>query len=414
MVRSQPLLGATSLVVVVCTATCGGGVTPQVGGRLEPFIAHEPAAPPDDALAIAAIFPTVGRFAISGRQSHNGARMAARDINFRGGIHGRKIALLDYRTGSYFLDTKRAAELAASRGVLAMVGANASSLSRAVATVAESVGLVQVSNVSTVLDLTWDPATGRERPFVFRVCGSDVLMGRRLAEFARDDLRAQRVALLYEVGRTYSAQLAQSFSDHFQSPDQGRLTEEFFYLPLETDFRSQLRQIAAFAPDVIFVPGSFPDATLIATQAELLGLDPTLLGADGWSNRLLFKRGGPARPAYYADHCSVSPDFRERYLGEFAEEMDGCRAALAYDAVAAVVLALGSLGPLTEADLSSHIATTRDRLRTALRRVSVYGRAGPLRFDEHGDGVRRLAVFELERTPAGVESTLIRWLGAEP
>ena len=56
------------------------------------------------------------------------------------------------------------------------------------------------------------------------------------------------MALLYEVGRTYSAQLAQTFSDHFHRPDAGRLTEEFFYLPLETDFREQLRQIASFAP----------------------------------------------------------------------------------------------------------------------------------------------------------------------
>ena len=414
MVRSRRLRAATGLGVVVCTAACGGGVTPQVGGRLEPLIAHEPAPPPVDDLAIAAIFPTLGRFAISGRQSHNGAWLAAQDINSRGGIHGRDIALLDYRTGSYFLDTRRAAELAGSRGALAMVGANASSLSKAVATVAESVGLVQVSNVSTALDLTWDPATGRERPFVFRVCASDVLMGRALAEFARDDLRAQRVALLYEVGRTYSAQLAQSFSDHFQRPDQGRLTEEFFYLPLETDFRSQLRQIAAFAPDVIFVPGSFPDATLIGTQAELLGLDPTLLGADGWSNHLLFNRGGPERPAYHADHCSVTAGFRDRYVGEFGDEMDGCRAALAYDAVAAIAHALGALGPLTEADLSSHIATTRDRLREALQRVSVSGRAGMLRFDEHGDSVRRLAVFEVQRTPRGVESKLVRWLGAAP
>ncbi len=415
MVRSRSQLAATGLGVLAYTATCGGGGVPQqVGGRVEPFIANEPAAPPDGALAIAAIFPTVGRFAISGRQSHNGARLAVADINSRGGILGREIALLDYETGSYFLDARRAAELAAGRGVLAIIGANASSLSKEVAAVAESVGLVQVSNVSTVRDLTWDPATGRERPFVFRVCASDVLTGRLLAEFASDDLKASRVALLYEVGRTYSAQLAQSFSDHFQRPDDGRLTEEFFYLPLETDFRNQLRQIASFAPDVIFVPGSFPDASLIATQAEQLGLDPTLLGGDGWSNQRLFSRGGPRHPAYHADHCFVSPEFRDRYVREFAEGIDGCRAALAYDAVAALGLALGALGPLTDGDLGADIAVTRDRVREALGRVSVHGRAGPLRFDDHGDSVRRIAVFRVERTPEGVDSRLVRWLGSAP
>ena len=45
------------------------------------------------------------------------------------------------------------------------------------------------------------------------------------------------------------------------------------YLALETDFRPQLRLVADYRPDVVFVPGSFTDATLIAGQASALGLD---------------------------------------------------------------------------------------------------------------------------------------------
>ena len=52
------------------------------------------------------------------------------------------------------------------------------------AEVAEARGVVQVSNISTAEDLTWDPASGRDRPYVFRVCGSDTVMGALLAEFA--------------------------------------------------------------------------------------------------------------------------------------------------------------------------------------------------------------------------------------
>ena len=127
-------------------------------------------------------------------------------------------------------------------------------------------------------------------------------MGRKLADFARDDLRARRVAILYEVGRSYSAKLARSFADAFVDPGRGRVAAEFFYLPLETDFRNQLREVAAFRADVLFLPGSFTDATLIAGQAERLGIRPTLLGGDAWSNRLLFKRGGPV-----ADRLPLRP-----------------------------------------------------------------------------------------------------------
>ena len=163
------------------------------------------------------------------------------------------------------------------------------------------------------------------------------------------------------------------------------MAAEFFYLPLETDFGDQLREVAAFRADVLFLPGSFADATLIAGQAERLGIRPTLLGGDAWSNRLLFKRGGPARTAYHADHCAPPAAFLERYRREFGAESDGCRAILAYDAVQAVAAALRALPPLSDADLTDGLDRTRDRLRNALAAVSFEGMAGWIRFDEHGD-----------------------------
>ncbi|HET7747006.1 MAG TPA: ABC transporter substrate-binding protein, partial [Vicinamibacteria bacterium] len=295
---------AAALLLVTALASCAAPSSPPPGAAapatpVEPVVLDRPAPPPAGGLGLAAIFPTVGRFSLSGIQSLNGARLAVEDVNRSGGIHGRALVLLPYRTGSYFVDAGRAARLAEAEGrALAIVGSNASSLSEAIAEVAEGRGIPQVSNVSTADDLTWDPVTGEDRPFVFRVCGSDAHMGGHLARFADGHLRARRVAILYEVGRTYSAKLARSFAERFASPGEGRVVAEFFYLPLETDFRTQLREVAAFRPDVVFLPGSFTDATLIAMQAEQIGLRATLLGGDAWSNQLLFKRGGPGRPAF--------------------------------------------------------------------------------------------------------------------
>lgn len=409
--------GAAAIVVLLAAASCAAPPAPPPGASapaapVEPVVLDRPAPAAPGGLGLAAIFPTVGRFSLSGIQSLNGARLAVEDVNRAGGIHGRPLVLLPYRTGSYFVDAGRAARLAESEGrALAIVGSNASSLSEAIAEVAEGQGIPQVSNVSTADDLTWDPVTGEDRPFVFRVCGSDAHMGAHLAEFAEDHLRARRVAMLYEVGRTYSAKLARSFADRFSDPARGRVVAEFFYLPLETEFRTQLREVAAFRPDVVFVPGSFTDATLIAMQAEQIGLQATLLGADAWSNRLLFKRGGPARPAFHSDHCDPPPDFLERYQAAFGAASEGCRAVLSYDAVEAIARALQALGHLDDAALGPRLADTRVRVKNALSAVRFTGQAGHVRFDEHGDVVRGVPVFRVSPGGEGYESRLVTWLG---
>jgi branched-chain amino acid transport system substrate-binding protein len=366
----------------------------------------------DGRVSIATVFPWIGRYGLSGIQSTNGARMAIEDLNRAGPIHGRELRLLEYRTGSYFVDARQAADLAVAAGAAAIVGSNSSTLSMAVAERAETAGIVQISNISTAQDLTWDPVTGRDRRFIFRVCGPDVEIGALLAGFAHDQLNADRVAVLYEVGRTYSAKLARVFVDSFHAAAGGHVTREFPYVAQETDFRATIKAMAAFRPDVVFIPGSFADATLVAAQSQGLGLRATLLGADGWSNRLLFSRGGPSGEAFFGDLCSTPDEFGRRYRLRFGEEPEGCRAVLAYDAVQALAAALRSLGPLSDEDLTTGLSKTRDRLRQAVAAINVRGEAGRMRFDKHGDIRRGIAVMRVERNDAGtVETRLHRWLG---
>jgi ABC-type branched-subunit amino acid transport system substrate-binding protein len=138
---------------------------------------------------------------------------------------------------------------------------------------------------------------------------------------------------------------------------------------------------------------------------------PTLLGADGWSNPLLFSRGGPSRPAFYSDHCYPPAAFVERYRRLFGQDSQGCRAVLAYDAVQAFAEALRALGPLDDADLLSRLDETRSRLRQALAEVEIEGVAGAIRFDDHGDSLRGVAVMRIEPGPGGYESRLQGWTG---
>jgi branched-chain amino acid transport system substrate-binding protein len=365
----------------------------------------------DGALTIAAVFPTIGRYAASGRQSLTGARLAVEDLNHAGGVHGRKLRLLEYRTGSYFVDAQHFATLAARDGALAIVGANSSELSQAIADVAEASGVPQITNVSTASDLTFGTRAGR-RHFVFRMCASDDVIGRLLAEFARDELGARRAAVLYEVGRKYSQQLARSFIARFADKGAGREAAQFFYLALETDFRPQLRRVKEWGPDVVFLPGSFTDATLVAAQANSLGLKTTLLGGDAWSSPLLFQRGGPPGEAFYVELCPRPRGADERYGRNDEDEAPGCRTVLAYDAVEVIAAGLRALGPLRPEALESGRDETRRRLRDAIARTDMKATTGRVRFDPRGDRIQGVALQAVEPTPQGPRARPRGWLGA--
>jgi branched-chain amino acid transport system substrate-binding protein len=412
MTLRGPAVVFTALATACAACGRGNGERPADTARVDPVVLAPAGIRDGGALPIAAVFPTIGRYAVSGLQSLQGARLAVEDLNQKGGVHGRPLRLAEYRTGSYFVDARHAASLAARDGALAIVGANSSELSQAVAEEAEANGVLQISNVSTAADLTWDPRTGRDRPFVFRMCASDDVMGGLLAGFARDRLRAKRAAVLYEVGRTYSQRLARSFIGRFSDDVAGHAVAEFFYLALETDFRPQLQRIREFRPDVLFLPGSFPDATLVAEQAAQVGLRVTMLGGDAWSSPLLFQSGGPPGDAYYVELCSPAPEFDRRYERAEGQEPPGCRAVLAYDAVRVVAAGLRSLGRLPDEALDASLVGTRRRLRDAVARNAVDGATGRIRFDAHGDRRQGVALYSVEKVSLGPPRALVRgWLG---
>ena len=95
-----------------------------------------------------------------------------------------------------------------------------------------------------------------------------------------------------------------------------------------------------------------------------------------------------------------------------APRNSGCRAILAYDAVQAIAAALRKAPAPSDADLTTGLADTRDRVRDALAAVSFRGLAGEIRFDAHGDVRRGVAMMAVEPGPDGPHRHLFGWLGA--
>ena len=383
---------------------CGPGestrpTSPPGGERSS--IEAVPQGRPAGTIRLAAVFPDSGRFVGSGRECFRGVAMAVDAVNAEGGVHGRTVDLVRYATRSNVESTEAESRRAVAEGAVAIIGSNASMLSRAVAEVAEEEQIVMVTNVSTATDLTLN------RPFVFRTCYSNRLLADRLAQFVWTDTRlaARRVAVLQEVSRPYSKDLGDQFTRFFGErlrqaglPDEN--VQTWPYISMESDFTPYLDRIRRFAPDVLFLPSGFDDATIVALHLKAMDYDLAVVGGDSWASDRLFLGQDSGLLAFHSDHWN--PDrarsFIDTYRQRFHCSPQGGRAALAHDAVRAVVEALHAIGgPIGEDALRGEgLRLTRRRLRECLARVEITGVSGPLRFDRDGNARKPCFVFQMK------------------
>ncbi len=296
-------------------------------------------------------------FAISGR---NGALLAADEINRAGGVLGRPIALVsEDDRGEAAEAASVVSKLITRDHVVALIGENASSRSLAAAPIAQSYSVPMVSPSSTNVEVT------KKGDYIFRVCFIDSYQGKVLAAFARRDLKAKAAAILIDSRSDYSVGLAEAFRQSFTALG-GTIVAEPRYAEGDSDFSAQLTAIRPSNPDVLFIPGYYTDAGLIARQAKALGIKATLLGADGWDSPKLVEIGGEAMEgACFSNHYSVDDPapavrrFVDAYKARYGAEPDSI-AATSYDAMRLIADAIARAGSTEGKRARDALAATKD------------------------------------------------------
>jgi branched-chain amino acid transport system substrate-binding protein len=328
-----------------------------------------------------------GSTADYGLSTINGIRMATEEVNSAGGIDGRQIELLVEDTKSDDYETSVAVRrLVHERGVRALLGEVVSSRSIVGASVAQSAGVPMLTPSST------SPAVTGRGDFIFRSCYTDPFQASALARFAADGLHARRAALLVDSAQEYSTELARLIRGEFESRG-GRVVAEQTYAEGDEDFTQQLMTAGAARPDVLFVPGYYREAGLIAKRARELGLDAPLVGGDGWDSQGLYQIGGEdLRGSFFSNHFSVNdPDpavrtFVEDYIGLHGYPPDAF-AATAYDAARIMFAAVRNAGSLD-----------RRRIRDALADTINYkGVTGTITFDRDRNAVKPIVIIRIEQ-----------------
>lgn len=366
--RSFPLLFAFPLLMLA-------GVWVHLG--------HPPTLAASEPIKIAAIFAYTGSAAESNIHSITGVRDAAREINDRGGILGRPVTLIEIDNRSTPIGSKIAALRAAREGVVAIVGADWSSHSLAVAAVAQEKGIPMISNVSTVDSLT------RIGQYIFRVCYTDTLQGRALASFALKDLGARRAAVIVDISSDYGMSLASSFSLEFEKSGGSVSRVEYTRSSLDLD---RIARVTAFRnADVVFIPG-YDESASIAGRLRAAGVNASLLGGDGWGSQAFYRRWNrDIANAYFAGHWGgrvttrASRDFLARYGSGSQPIVD--TQALAYDAFMLCADAIRRAG-----------STQREKVREALAQTREYqGVTGTISFDKGRDPLKDVIIFRIEK-----------------
>lgn len=332
-------------------------------------------------LNIAAIFSLTGQGANANRSSVLGTRLAVEEINQRGGLLGRRLNLIFLDNMSTPIGASLAANQAAAAGVVAIIGAQWSSHSLAIARVAQENRIPMISNFST------HPALTRVGEYIFRVCYNDNFQGKIMAEFARKDLKAASAMVYVDIASDYSLELSRIFKAHFASLG-GRIRSEIEYKAKHADYDRLTAAGMAEKADVIFLSGH-EESGMIAHKLQTAGCSAVLLGGDGWGVADFFMQGGKyLEKGYFCDHWSASSDRREsvEFIEKYQNQEDiGTGAALAFDAVMVLARAVEKAQSSQGADISR-----------ALQRLTPHsGVTGTIQFDATGDPVKSAVIMEI-------------------
>jgi len=306
------------------------------------------------------------------------AELAVKEINARGGVHGRPLALraLD-DSGRPDVAIRIAQQLVNDPAVVAVIGHLNSTSSLAAGRIYGE-GRRPVVMISPSAS---SPDLSGLNPYVFRACPSDLSHGAQLARYARQTLSARRVGVIY-LDDDYGRGLRFSFTTEFRRLG-GNIVEEDPMLattPSLEPYLSRLRQ--AGDVEAIILATDRPGAELALREMRRIGMGWSTLGGDalsGIEQDGALAEGVRMSIAYLVDQPGErNTQFVSAYARAYPGERPDHRGATTYDIVYLLATVLQETGPNRRA--------VRDRLARVGGELPAFeGVTGKIAFDSNGD-----------------------------
>ena len=336
-------------------------------------------------IKIGGLGPLTGPLAIYGVTATNGSKLAFEEINKNGGILGKQVEFVLFDEKGDSTEAVTAYNRLVDEGVVALVGDITSKPSLAVAEIAAQDNMPMITPTGTQFNIT------EAGPNVFRVCFTDPYQGVILANLAKNNLKANTVAIMVNNSSDYSDGVAEAFIKEAERLGLKIVAKEG-YAEGDKDFRAQLTKVAATNPDVLLVPDYYEQVALITTQAREVGVKSTFIGPDGWdgvAKALDSSAYGAVENSYFTNHYSVEDtnekvqNFLKAYREKYKDEPSAF-SALSYDAAYLMKDAIEKAG-----------STDKDAIVKAMKESDFAGVTGHLRFDEKNNPFKAVTVLKV-------------------
>lgn len=346
---------AAGLLASACGGSSAGG-----GGGSGPILIGVPA-------------PLSGDYASAGTDVVHGAELAAKDINAKGGVLGRKLKIVSQDDACTAQTAAQAAQKLVAQKIVAAAGGYCSTAALPEVQAFHRAAVPYVMAGSTNPELT-------EQGFAeaFRTIGRDDEQGPFVAKFVTGFLHAKRIAIGND-NTTYSKGLADSTAAALKKAG-AQVVFDNSLTPGQSDYSSFLTKVGQSKPDLFYYSGYYAEFGLLIKQAKRLGLSFPLMGGDANNDTTLIKTAGKTAEGVYVDTAPLAQFLTSAkgYVDEYKKTYKsgpGPYSTYAYDGVGVVAAAIKK-------------AKSADpkKITAALHSLGQYkGISGTFSFDKKGD-----------------------------
>ena len=370
--------------MVLSMAACGSSDTAETTEAADTTAAEDSTEQADSSEAVAddgmeefiigSTGPLTGASASYGTSVKQGEEIAIQEINEAGGV---QVGDTTYKLVLNFQDDEAKEDKAVTAfntlvdaGMNAYVGAVTTGACLAQTDLSYEANILQITPSASAEAVT-------ENPNVFRMCFTDPLQGRMIAQYVLDN-GYESVAVLWNNADEYSAGIHDAFVEALEAEDAGLLVADESFATGDVDFNTQLTVIKNSGAKLLFVPAYYGDVAYIVQQAKDAGMDCDFVGSDGWDGVL----GQVTDPSVVEGAVFLSPflatedsaaDFVSKYEAAYGATPDQF-AADGYDCVYVIKAAMEQAGSIES-----------DALIQAMTEITVDGLTGQVSFDESGE-----------------------------
>lgn len=317
--------------------------------------------------------PLTGKPAKFGEIMKRSYEMAAEEINAKGGVKGKKIAL-SFEDSNGKPETARAIveKLIDSKKQPIIVGEYTSSCAKAVAAVAE-----ERKTPYLVVASADDDITQKNYKYVFRQNQVNAHYGDAVVSFLKEVVKPKTIAILHEStafgtsGADAMAKDAASFGAKVV------LREKFENGAI--DFKPLLSKVKAAQPDVIYTVAYANEAQLIMKQAKELRIDAKLYGGGAAGFAIPeFIKGAQDAAEYVVSATLWTPQLNYPGAKAFADKYKAKHGDYpSYHGASAYAALFVTADALNRAK-----DWTQDGIRDALKATNLKTAYGPVKFED--------------------------------